>query len=877
MAGNVTIRRWHGYIGVFGPSIDTIANEAASEAGITDITPFPYHITIITKDEIRQLSSDSSTKVNDLCENASRIDTKDIFSLGLGGDPKGVCWVVIIWNAGNIFRKRLGLPSKQFHITLSNQDGHTVDKGLYSLCEFYSTENLDINTMDHLVLSFNLSDQYDQALIYAREMCLRYPNSEKGWLRLADIARRKEQYKLAMLCFAHTVEIINETSEKIREYCYKRILNCASNYTEWGQLFCENESEQIPEELKIHLFKPWTQRIRDYFINIYSDEQPQLIRPSRELLTIPFNDQRQINGEFEMFSLPRFFRWIVPYFLSVMSTPRHERDIDALASPHIGIRHIITLTEEEPLPEEWFLNKPVSHTHLPVENYQPPSIEQVDLFFRLMNDPAKTPCMVHCGGGKGRAGTMIACYLAVYGFQSPTAQEWTQPCMTANEAVEKLRHLRPGSIETPQQERFVHKFVSAVWKRQYSLPPLPAEPEGIPLEIEGQLDGNIDLIMLCGLPGSGKSHLAKMMSTRDERWTIISQDEIRSRDICERVIGRPGQYSKVILDRCNPVREDRKQWLALAQWAHKPICIYFDYEPDLCVSRAQQRPDHPTLMPGQGVRTAIKSIQKQIDRPKLDEGFAAVCTIRSFDAANQLISQLAPIKILKFLRTGHLMNLGAATDDDILVSFNQTNHTPHVVITEKVDGANMGFSLSADRQLLTQNRSHYVTSTAHAQFRPLYVWIETHRESLYNILDRDNSFPERYILYGEWLVATHSIPYTRLPDRFLAFDLYDRQTKIWADRDALERLLEGSNISLVPIMYRGPRPTDTILKEMVHRPSQFYDGPVEGIYVKEEQNGQVINRGKIVRSDFIAGISDHWTKAPLRKNGLVLEGDDIDL
>lgn len=878
MAENgVIIKRAHGYIGVFGPRIDTVAYEIVTAAGITNVLPFPYHITLITKEELRKLASDSLQKIDDLSENASRIDTKQMISLGLGGNPKGICWVVMIWNAGNIFRKKCGLPSKQFHITLGSCDDHTVDKGIYSLHEVFSTESADINAIDHLVLSFNLSDQYDHALIYAREMCIRHPESEKGWLRIGDIARRNEQYKLAMLAYAQTLHIIHEErNEKIQEYCCKRILHCASNYTEWGCIFCADELEQIPDELKTHLFTPWTQRIRDYFINIYSDEQPQFSRPSREHVLLPFSERQQMNGDFEMFSLPRFFRWIVPFFLSVMSTPRHECDIDALASPHIGIRHIVTLTEEEPLPEEWFLNKRISHTHLPVPNYHPPSIEQVDLFFRLMNDPTKTPLLVHCGGGKGRAGTMIACYLAVYGFQSPMAQEWRQPCMTAGQTIDKLRQLRPGSIETQHQEKFIHTFVSTVWKRQSTLPPLPPEPEGIPLEIDGLLDDNVDLVIFCGIPGSGKSHLAKMMLIRDDRWTVVSQDEIRSREICEQVIGRPGKYSKVILDRCNPDREDRKNWLALAHWAHKPICVYFDYEMDLCVSRAQQRPDHPTLAPGQRVRTAIQSMQRQLQRPTLDEGFVAICTIRSFDAANELITRLTPIGILKFLRTGHLMNLGAATDDDILVSLHKSNDTSNVVITEKVDGANMGFSLSADRQLLVQNRSHYITSSAHAQFRPLTVWIETHREGLYNILDRGNSFPERFILYGEWVVATHSIPYTRLPDRFLAFDLYDRQTKLWADRDTLERLLDGSNISLVPIMYRGPRPSDSILKQMVHQTSQFYDGPVEGIYVKEDRNGQVISRGKIVRGDFIAGISDHWSKAPLRKNGFVLDSDDVE-
>ena len=559
-----------------------------------------------------------------------------------------------------------------------------------------------------------------------------------------------------------------------------------------------------------------------------------------------------------------------------MSTPRHERDIDALGSEHLGIRHVVTLTEEDPLPEEWFANKTVSHTHLPIANYYPPSIEQMDIFLRLVNDPSHTPLLVHCGGGKGRAGTMIACYMAVYGFQSPTAQQWTQPALSAAEAVEKLRHLRPGSIETDQQERFVHTFVSTVWKRQAPLPSLPDEPQGIPLEVEGLLEGNIDLVMLCGLPGSGKSYVAQMMVKRDDRWTIVSQDETRSRDTCERELGRPGKHGKVILDRCNPDRADRKEWLGIAQWANKPVCVYFDYEPEICLARAQQRPDHPTLVPGQRVRTAIQSMQKQMQQPRLDEGFTAVCTVRSMDAANALIKRLTPVGILKFLRTGHIMNLGAATADDFLVSFNDSDHAPHVVITEKVDGANMGFSLSSDQQLLVQNRSHYVTSTSHPQFRPLYVWTETHREGLYSVLNRDHAFPERYILYGEWLVATHSISYSRLPDRFLAFDLYDRQTQTWSDRDTLERLLENTGISLVPIMYRGSRPNDSVLKGMVHRPSQFYDGPVEGIYVKVERNGQVVHRGKIVRSDFTAGMTEHWDKAPMRKNGFVRDVDEAE-
>jgi hypothetical protein len=50
------------------------------------------------------------------------------------------------------------------------------------------------------------------------------------------------------------------------------------------------------------------------------------------------------------FKLLRWFRWLISYHLAIMSTPRHEEDIAALASPHLGICHVLTLTEEEPLP-----------------------------------------------------------------------------------------------------------------------------------------------------------------------------------------------------------------------------------------------------------------------------------------------------------------------------------------------------------------------------------------------------------------------------------------------------------------------------------------------------------------------------------------------
>lgn len=49
-----------------------------------------------------------------------------------------------------------------------------------------------------------------------------------------------------------------------------------------------------------------------------------------------------------------------------------------VALRHLGVRLVLTLTEEEPLPAEWFKDTGVRNVFVPTPNYEPPSVEQMD-------------------------------------------------------------------------------------------------------------------------------------------------------------------------------------------------------------------------------------------------------------------------------------------------------------------------------------------------------------------------------------------------------------------------------------------------------------------------------------------------------------------
>lgn len=132
--------------------------------------------------------------------------------------------------------------------------------------------------------------------------------------------------------------------------------------------------------------------------------------------------------------------WIVDRKVLLASYPSPS-DLERYRNQ--GIRVVINLRRKSHDPE-LMARLGLTEVHLPVRDFTPPTPGQLDQGVAAISSAVRAGhgVLIHCAGGKGRSGTLAACYLVSQG-------------MPFEQAIADVRAKRPGAIETSRQEKAV--------------------------------------------------------------------------------------------------------------------------------------------------------------------------------------------------------------------------------------------------------------------------------------------------------------------------------------------------------------------------------------------------------------------------------------
>jgi atypical dual specificity phosphatase len=141
---------------------------------------------------------------------------------------------------------------------------------------------------------------------------------------------------------------------------------------------------------------------------------------------------------------PAGFSWIEKPLLAALARPSDVEDLQWLRGQ--GIQLLITLTEDR-LRRDWIDEAGMLGFHVPMVDMEAPAIEQLDLCVsairRAMDQ--QMGVAVHCEAGLGRTGVVLAAFFVDGG-------------LSAQNAISRVRRLRPGSIETEEQLEIIEEY-----------------------------------------------------------------------------------------------------------------------------------------------------------------------------------------------------------------------------------------------------------------------------------------------------------------------------------------------------------------------------------------------------------------------------------
>ncbi len=252
------------------------------------------------------------------------------------------------------------------------------------------------------------------------------------------------------------------------------------------------------------------------------------------------------------------------------------------------------------------------------------------------------------------------------------------------------------------------------------------------------------------------------------------------------------------------------------------------------------------------------------------------------------------MSLIKYPRTRHIEGSRLQPGDEDLdsVPFSAIEGR-FAVVEEKMDGANSAISFDEDGQLKLQSRGHFLTGgPREIHFNLFKRWANAHADALRKILQH------RYIAYGEWVYAKHTMFYDLLPHYWLEFDVFDREQQVFLSTKERSAFYAGAPVLAVPVLFRGELKSLPQLTKLLGRSTCISDAhmdrlrsvciesgfdaervvqetdygtEMEGLYIKVEEDGIVRERYKFVRSSFLTRVlqsGSHWLNRPIVPNQL---------
>ena len=168
---------------------------------------------------------------------------------------------------------------------------------------------------------------------------------------------------------------------------------------------------------------------------------------------------------------------------------------------HFGVRHFVDLTEEGELrPYRQLLPNDTTYLRFPIRDVDvPKSVETVHQLIDKMENLMKQDgfTYIHCWGGVGRTGTIVACYEARQ-MKEPTLEKALTAMRSRFSNMPKASHRK--SPETQEQIDFVRQFVESCKQRE----------EYMRLRTKDRIRGS----MMAGAAGDALGYTVEFMSRR---------------------------------------------------------------------------------------------------------------------------------------------------------------------------------------------------------------------------------------------------------------------------------------------------------------------------------------------------------------------------